>query len=127
MADAFFKANAERDGVVSLSSGFQYRIVTPGSGRLAQPGNKLNVRYAGLMLNGVIFAETYTTQQPVIVDIDRIAPQWREVLLKMREGVEFEVYLPPAHPATNVFEINGISPNEPVIYLVRLLHVVDFG
>jgi FKBP-type peptidyl-prolyl cis-trans isomerase len=127
MADAFFKANAERDGVVSLSSGFQYRIVTPGSGRLAQPGNKLIVRYAGLMLDGAIFAETYTTQQPVIVEIDRIAPQWREVLLKMREGVEFEVYLPPAHSATNVFEINGISPNEPVIYLVRLLQVVDFG
>ena len=127
MANAFFRANAERDGVVSLSSGVQYRIVTPGSGRLPQPGDKLIVRYAGLRLDGTIFADTITTHQSAIVDMAEVVPEWREVFSAMREGVEFEVYLPPDHPAIKVFEINGVSENEAVVYLVRLLQVVDLG
>ena len=126
-ADVFFEKNAKLEGVISLPSGVQYRIVTPGSGRSPLPADKVVVKYVGTTLDGAIFDETYTADEPGIYSMNELQPGWREVLLKMEEGTEFELYIPAKFTTGGGVRKRGVLGYEPNIYLIELVQVLRDG
>jgi FKBP-type peptidyl-prolyl cis-trans isomerase len=122
-AQAFFEKNADVEGVVSLPGGIQYRVVSAGSGQPPSLSDKVMLAYVGVRLDGTIFDETAANGGPLTLGMTGVQPGWQEVLLKMEEGAEFELYLPP-QPATGG---EGVSGSEASIYLIELLEVITQG
>ena len=126
-ADVFFEKNAKREGVISLPSGVQYRVVKSGSGKSPLPTDKVVAKYVGMTRDGTIFEETYTAHEPGTYSMSELKPGWREVLLKMEEGSEFEMYIPGKLASSGGVEKRDVLGNEPNIYLVELVKVLRDG
>ena len=123
-AKAFFEENASMEGMISLPSGVQYRVVRPGSGRSPTLSDKIVVAYVGTRLDGMVFDETYSTGVPSTFSMEEVLPSWREVLLKMEEGSEFELYIPPNLANKGGVRKRSLLGYDPNIYLIELLQVV---
>ena len=123
-ANNFFEENAKIEGVVSLPSGVQYRVIQSGSGKSPTLADKIVVAYVGTKLDGTIFDETYTTGLSSTFSMNEVLPSWQEVLLKMEEGAEFELYIPPNLSTKGGVRKRGVLGYEPSIYLIELLEVV---
>jgi len=121
----FFARNASMPGMVTLPSGVQYRVVRQGDGRTPGMNDWVVVDYLGMTPDGTIFDNTYDSGQRATFGMDGLLPGWQEPFLRMQEGAEFEVYVPPA-----IANIGGIpslkkQAGEPGIYLIELIQVVD--
>lgn len=123
-AKGFFERNAELEGVVSLPSGVQYRVVKPGSGRSPSLSDKVEVAYVGIKTDGTIFDETYNDGKPLTFSMKELLPGWQEVLLKMEEGAEFELYVPPNLATKGGVRKRSMLGFQPKLYLIELLQVV---
>jgi hypothetical protein len=123
-ASSFFEENAKVDGMVSLESGAQYRVVKPGSGKTPSTSDKVVVSYVGTRLDGSVIGETYTEAGPATYGMGEVLPVWRDVLLQMEEGAEFELYVPAKHTTRRSVRKRGISGFQPHIYLIELIEVV---
>ena len=120
----FFARNANIPGMVTLPSGVQYRVVRQGDGRSPGMNDWVVVDYLGMTPDGTIFDNTYDSGQRAIFGMDGLIPGWQEPLLRMQEGSEFEVYVPPE--IANIGGISSLSKQagEPGIYLIELIQVV---
>lgn len=123
-AKAFFEENANIEGVISMPSGVQYRVVKPGSGKSPTLSDKVVVSYVGTRLDGIVFDDTYSTRVPATLSMKEILPGWREVLLKMEVGAEFELYVPPNLANKGGVRKRSLLGYDPSIYLIELLKVV---
>jgi FKBP-type peptidyl-prolyl cis-trans isomerase len=124
-AKAFFEENASMEGMISLPSGVQYRVVKPGSGKSPTLSDKIVVDYVGTSLSGMVFDDTYSTGVPATLGMKEILPGWREVLLKMEVGAEFELYVPPNLANKGGVRKRSLLGYDPSIYLIELLKVVE--
>jgi len=123
-AKAFFEENANIEGMISMPSGVQYRVVKQGSGKSPTLSDKIVVAYVGTSLNGMVFDDTYSTGMPATLSMKEILPSWREVLLKMEAGAEFELYVPPNLANKGGVRKRSLLGYDPSIYLIELLKVV---
>nr|MCH9715786.1 FKBP-type peptidyl-prolyl cis-trans isomerase [Gammaproteobacteria bacterium] len=121
--EAFLKENKTKKGVVSLASGLQYKILTPGTGAKPTKEDMVTVEYTGRLLNGEIFDSTEKTGKPATFKLTQVIPGWTEVLQLMPVGSTWEVYIPAklAYGSRNVG--NLIGPNETLIFSVHLMDV----
>jgi FKBP-type peptidyl-prolyl cis-trans isomerase len=94
----FLQENAAREGVVSLPSGLQYKVLKrgDGTGRTPQLTDTVAVRYRGRLPDGREFDNSDNRGGQVSLAISELIPGWREALLKMEEGAQWELYVPPA-------------------------------
>jgi FKBP-type peptidyl-prolyl cis-trans isomerase FklB len=123
----FFARNASMPGMVTLPGGVQYRVVRQGDGKSPGMNDWVVVDYLGMTPDGSIFENTYDSGQHATFGMNGLLPGWQEPLLRMQEGSEFEVYVPP-----DIANIGGIpslkkQTGEPGIYLIELIQVVEVG
>lgn len=122
--EAFLKKNAERDGVVSLPSGLQYRVITAGSGRQPASQDTVTVHYRGTLIDGTEFDSSYSRNQPATFRADRVIEGWRQALPMMQEGARWELYI-PARLAYGERGAGKIPSNSTLVFEVELLAVAD--
>ncbi|HQI70432.1 MAG TPA: FKBP-type peptidyl-prolyl cis-trans isomerase N-terminal domain-containing protein, partial [Bacteroidales bacterium] len=53
--EAFLKENKNKEGVVELPSGLQYKVISPGTGTKPSSDDEVTVNYEGRFLDGKIF------------------------------------------------------------------------
>ena len=53
--EVFLKMNAEKEGVVVLPSGLQYKVITEGTGKKPSATSQVKCHYEGTFLNGAKF------------------------------------------------------------------------
>lgn len=96
-ARAFMAANARAEGVQTLPSGVQYKVIRSGPATGAHPDNNdlVAVHYEGTLTDGEVFDSSYQRGVPAVFNADRVVPGWTEILQHMRVGDEWIVYLPP--------------------------------
>lgn len=121
--DNFLKYNATKEGVESLPSGLQYRVIREGTG--AKPGysDKVTVHYRGTLIDGTEFDSSYNRGAPATFPLNRVIKGWTQGLGLMREGSKWELYIPSnlAYGAQGSGE--NIGPNETLIFEVELIKV----
>lgn len=121
--EEFLQENAEKEGVVTLPSGLQYKIIEPGQGESPDASDTVTVHYRGTLIDGTVFDSSYDRGQPVSFPLQHVIPGWTEGLQHMKEGSKAELYI----PSDLAYGPGGsgpvIGPNETLIFEVELLEV----
>jgi FKBP-type peptidyl-prolyl cis-trans isomerase len=120
----FFEENAREMGVVTLASGLQYKVLSNGIGRSPAPGDWVVFDYRAYLPDGTEIYNSYNESQPVAFSIDTVVPGVREALLRMEEGAQWELYIPPALAYREDTRNRKRYGYEPLIYIVELRSVV---
>jgi FKBP-type peptidyl-prolyl cis-trans isomerase len=120
--DEFLATNAKRDGVVSLPSGLQYRVLEPGSGKQPAATDTVTVHYRGTLIDGTEFDSSYSRNKPATFRADRVIDGWREALQLMQEGAKWELFI-PAKLGYGEKGAGKIQPNSTLIFEVQLIKV----
>lgn len=123
-ARAFFADNRRKQGIVTLPSGVQYKVLDGGSGD-ASPSlhSEVTLQYRGAFLDGTVFDNTEDRGKPVVFPVDQMIPGWRDVITRMHVGDHWQVFIPP----DQAYGIRGqpprIGPNEALVFDIHLLGV----
>lgn len=92
--DSFMAVNKARPGVVTTASGLQYQVLREGDGPRPLATDSVVCHYKGSFLNGEIFDESYSRNEPVTFSINGVIRGWTEVLQLMPVGSKWKVYVP---------------------------------
>ena len=120
----FLRYNATKEGVVTLPSGMQYRVMQEGTG--ASPGfrDRVTVHYRGTLVDGIEFDSSYAHGgQPATFPVNRVIKGWTEALQLMQEGDKWELYIPSNLAYGEQGSGESIGPNETLIFEVELIKV----
>lgn len=91
----FLRDNGQKDGIRSLASGLQYRVIADGTGVPPTIENEVRVSFNGKLLDKTTFSTTYTdTDSTSVVAVERVLPGLTEALLMMKPGARWELFLP---------------------------------
>lgn len=121
--EAFLNDNKVKEGVVTLPSGLQYKIIAQGNGVKPAKEDTVTVEYTGHLIDGQVFDSTDKTGKPATFQVSQVIPGWTEVLQLMPAGSTWEVYV-PANLAYGPRSVGGpIGPNETLIFKIRLISV----
>jgi len=130
--ETFLAENAKREGVVTLPSGLQYRVIKEGTGKQPAKTDKVKVHYRGTLINGTEFDSSYKRGQPAILGVDKVIKGWTEALLLIKEGSKWVLYIPPvlAYGERGIPRGKGaarhmIGPNQTLIFEVELISVQE--
>ncbi|MBZ5498609.1 MAG: FKBP-type peptidyl-prolyl cis-trans isomerase [Acidobacteriia bacterium] len=120
--EAFLAANKAKEGVVTLPSGLQYKILTAGNGQKPTADDTVVCNYRGTFIDGTEFASSYKGNQPAPFAVKGVIKGWTEALQLMPVGSKWQLFVPsnlaygesgrgPAIPgnATLIFEVELIS------------------
>lgn len=121
--ETFLAQNKTKEGVVTLPSGLQYKIITPGTGPKPSKDDTVTVEYKGTLISGDVFDSTEKTGQPATFKVSQVIPGWIEALQLMPTGSTWEIYV-PSGLAYGSRSIGGpIGPNETLIFKIHLIEV----
>lgn len=122
-ADAFLAENGEKNGIVTLASGVQYRVIEEGDGSRPALTDTVTVHYRGSKTDGREFDSSFARGVPAVFQVDSVLAGWQEVLPLMREGAFWQVFLPPELG----FGVRGdppmIGPNEALQFDIRFVQI----
>ncbi len=121
--DAFMAENGKKEGVVTLESGLQYKILSAGTGEKPTATDTVTANYRGSLLDGTEIDNTWKRNQPATFDLKGAIPGWREAMQMMPVGSKWELYVPPqlAYSAQGAGAL--IGPNMTLIFEVELLSI----
>jgi FKBP-type peptidyl-prolyl cis-trans isomerase len=116
--EKFLAANKKKPGVITTASGLQYEIIKQGSGEKPGAADTVVAHYAGTLINGQEFDNSYKRGQPLTIGVSSVIAGWTEALQLMPVGSKYKLYIPhqlgyglndqgPAIPAGSVlvFEV----------------------
>lgn len=122
-ADEFLSENQSKNGIVSLPSGVQYRIIEEGEGDRPGMDDVVTVHYRGSKIDGREFDSSFRRGVPAVFEVNSVIAGWQEILPLMREGAMWQVFLPPEL----AFGVRGdppvIGPNEALQFDLRLVQI----
>jgi FKBP-type peptidyl-prolyl cis-trans isomerase FklB len=121
--EAFLAQNAKKPGVVTTASGLQYRVITPGKGKMPKANATVTTNYRGRLLDGTEFDSSYKRGQPATFPLNGVIKGWTEALQMMKVGSKWELYVPPSLGYGEGGAGNVIPPNATLIFELELLSV----
>ena len=97
-AVAFMAQNALGEGVQSLPTGVQYKILKSGPVTGPHPtlDDMVKVNYEGKLINGQVFDSSFKDNKPITFKLGNLIPGWGDVVPLMRPGDEWLLYIPPS-------------------------------
>lgn len=120
---SFLAANKKKPGVITLSNGLQYKILTAGKGAKPTANDKVTVQYEGKTIAGKVFDSSYQRGKPATFPVNGVIPGWTQALQMMKPGATWMVYI-PAKLAYGERGVPGvIEPNSTLIFKVHLVKV----
>ncbi len=123
----FLAGNRDREGVVALDSGVQYRVVETGSGSQPVGSSTVIVHYRGKLLDGTEFDSSFRRGEPTELGVGQVIPGWQEALKLMREGDRWEVWIPGDQAYGPRGAGQSIGPHETLHFEIELIEVKGAG
>lgn len=92
--EAFLAENAKKEGVVTLSSGLQYKVLKAGNGKSPKASDSVECHYEGRLINGAKFDSSYDRGETATFGVTQVIAGWVEALQLMKEGDKWQLYIP---------------------------------
>ena len=128
-AGFFMESNARADGVQTLPSGVQYKVLQAGPPGGERPdGNDLvRVDYEGSLTDGTVFDSSFERGQPAVFTVEEgisgsVIPGMRDALQHMTVGDEWLVYISPELGYGDRWT-GPIPPNSVLVFRLKLLDI----
>jgi len=121
--DAFLAANKTKDGVVTLPSGLQYKVITQGTGPKPTAADTVVCQYRGTLIDGTEFDSSYKRGQPATFQVGRVIKGWTEALQLMPVGSKWQLYIPANLAYGERSPAPQIPPNSTMIFDVELVSI----
>ncbi|MBT3047052.1 MAG: hypothetical protein DBP03_16460 [gamma proteobacterium symbiont of Ctena orbiculata] len=122
---AFLEANAQKEGIVTLENGLQYRVIEAGSGNSPTAEQTVEVNYRGRLIDGTEFDSSYSRGKPAQFKLNGVVPGFKEALTRMKPGAKWEVYMPAELAYGKKGAGRSIGPNETLIFEIEYLRSVN--
>jgi len=123
--EAFLAANKSKEGVVTLPSGLQYKILTAGTGPKPASSDSVVCNYRGTLINGTEFDSSYKRGQPATFGVGQVIKGWTEALQLMPVGSKWQLFVPSSLAYGERGAGAEIGPNATLIFEVELLSIQD--
>lgn len=121
--EKFLAENAKKEGVITLPSGLQYKIITSGKGKTPTADDTVKTHYRGTLIDGTEFDSSYSRNEPAVFPVKRVIPGWTEALQLMKEGDKWQLFI----PSKLAYGENGaggkIGPNATLVFDIELISI----
>lgn len=120
---AFLAANKEKEGVVELPSGLQYKVLREGDGESPTTSNRVEVHYEGKLINGNIFDSSYQRGETITFGVTQVISGWTEALQLMKPGAKWQLFIPSELAYGDRGAGRDIPPGATLIFDVELISI----
>ena len=120
--EKFLAENAKKEGVKTLKSGVQYKVIKEGTGAIPSDTSKVKVHYEGRTIDGNVFDSSYKRGEPVELRCNQTIKGWTDAMVHMPAGSTWEVYI-PQELAYGEREQSSIKPFSVLIFKIELISV----
>jgi FKBP-type peptidyl-prolyl cis-trans isomerase len=120
---AFLAANKTKEGVVTLPSGLQYKILQAGTGPKPAASDSVVCNYRGTLIDGTEFDSSYKRGQPATFPVSGVIKGWTEALQLMPVGSKWQLFVPSDLAYGTRGAGSNIGPNSTLIFEVELLSI----
>lgn len=120
--DAFLAQNKTKEGVITLPSGLQYKVLTAGTGPKPTATDTVVCNYKGTLLDNTEFDSSYKRNEPLTIPVSGVIKGWTEALQLMPAGSKWELFI-PSDLAYGSQAKGPIQPNSTLIFEVELLSI----
>jgi len=121
----FLAENKKKEGVKTLPSGLQYKVIKAGTGKKPKADDTVTVNYRGTLIDGTEFDSSYRRGQPATFPVSGRIPGWTEALQLMGEGAKWQLFI-PSNLAYGERGMGGIiGPNATLIFEVELVSITQ--
>lgn len=118
----FLAINKTKPGIKTTASGLQYEVVTEGTGPKPAAADTVVVNYAGKLLDGTEFDNSYKRGEPLTIPVNRVIAGWTEALQLMPAGSKYKLYIP--YKIAYGMNDNGAIPGgSTLVFEVELLSI----
>ncbi len=122
-AAEFLEENKKQEGVVTLPSGLQYRVVKVGPGRTPADSDTVECKYRGTLSDGLEFINSARGDTSPVMRVDQAIAGLREALRLMPVGSRWIVFVPPALASGPPTATAAIPPNQVLIFDLELVSI----
>ena len=122
--EAFLAENGKKEGVKTLPSGLQYRVLKEGDGKHPTKADQVVVHYKGMLIDGTEFDSSHMRGEPAKFGVTQVIKGWTEALQLMKEGSKWMLYIPWRLAYGDKGTGKLIGPNETLVFEVELIAVM---
>ena len=123
--DAFLAANKAKEGVVTLPSGLQYKILKAGTGPKPTASDTVVCNYRGTLIDGKEFDSSYKRGQPATFPVSGVIKGWTEALQLMPVGSKWQLFVPSSLGYGDRGAGGEIGPGATLIFEVELMSIQE--
>jgi FKBP-type peptidyl-prolyl cis-trans isomerase FklB len=123
--EAFLAANKAKEGVISLPSGLQYKVVTNGTGPKPSTNDTVSVHYRGTLIDGTEFDSSLGKPQPASFRVTGVIRGWTEALQLMPVGSKWQLTIPSELAYQERGSPPKIGPNAVLQFEVELVGIKE--
>ena len=123
--EAFLASNKAKEGVVTLPSGLEYKILKEGNGPKPTASDSVVCNYRGTLISGTEFDSSYKRGQPATFPVNGVIKGWTEALQLMPVGSKWQLFVPSSLAYAERGAGGDIGPNATLIFEVELLSIQE--
>jgi FKBP-type peptidyl-prolyl cis-trans isomerase FklB len=121
--EKFLAENKLKEGIITLPSGLQYKVLASGSGATPNPSSQVTTHYRGTLINGLEFDSSYNRGVPATFGVSDVIAGWTEALLTMKVGDKRQLFIPAVLAYGDRSPSPDIPPGSTLIFEIELLGV----
>lgn len=122
--EKYLAENAKKEGVVTLESGLQYKVIKEGSGKKPKATDKVKCHYEGFLIDGTVFDSSVQRGEPAVFPLNQVIAGWTEGLQLMQEGAKYRFFIPYLLGYGEGGAGASIPPYAALIFDVELIEVM---
>ena len=123
--DSFLAENKKKEGVKTLQSGLQYKVIKVGVGKKPKLNDYVTTQYRGTLVDGTEFDSSYKRGQPATFQVSGVIPGWTEALQLMETRAKWQLFIPPNLAYGERGAGGVIGPNATLIFEIELISIQE--
>ncbi len=120
---SFLENNKNADGVTTLDSGLQYKILKEGDGAKPKATDTVTTHYHGTLISGDVFDSSVERNQPASFPVNGVISGWTEALQLMPVGSKWKLFVPSNLAYGERGAGQQIGPHTTLIFEVELISI----